>query len=209
MRISIDGPSGSGKTTLGRRLSDTFDVPFLDTGVTFRAIASLLLRDRHPPGQGEVAQILRSVGHLPYRAGQAEAVVVDGRDIIGNVWDERVDDVLPWLTESDSARDEILRFHMSIVGDDPFVVAGRDVATTLLRDAALKVFLDAAFDTRRERRRRQAEVEDFRPAIVGPGSIQDDQSRGAVSNDPVGLILDTTDLTADEVFRVVLVRVTT
>ncbi|MER2634931.1 MAG: (d)CMP kinase, partial [Rhizobiaceae bacterium] len=41
--IAIDGPAASGKGTLARRLADYYHLPHLDTGLTYRAVAHMLL----------------------------------------------------------------------------------------------------------------------------------------------------------------------
>ena len=38
--IAIDGPAASGKGTLARRLAGAFNLPYLDTGLLYRAVAS-------------------------------------------------------------------------------------------------------------------------------------------------------------------------
>ena len=41
--IAIDGPAASGKGTLARRLADYYHLAYLDTGLTYRAVAHRLL----------------------------------------------------------------------------------------------------------------------------------------------------------------------
>ena len=44
MIIAIDGPAASGKGTLARRLADYYHLPHLDTGLTYRAVAHMLMQ---------------------------------------------------------------------------------------------------------------------------------------------------------------------
>ena len=37
--IAIDGPAAAGKGTLARRLAQHFNLPYLDTGLLYRAVA--------------------------------------------------------------------------------------------------------------------------------------------------------------------------
>ena len=73
--IAIDGPAGSGKSTVARRLADRLELPYLDTGAMYRAVAFAALRRGIDPGESEsVARITRD---LELRGGG----VVEGRDI--------------------------------------------------------------------------------------------------------------------------------
>ena len=48
MIIAIDGPAASGKGTLARRLADYYHLPHLDTGLSYRAVAHMLLEKGWP-----------------------------------------------------------------------------------------------------------------------------------------------------------------
>jgi len=46
--VAIDGPAGAGKSTVAGRLAKRLEVPYLDTGAMYRAVALLALRDGLP-----------------------------------------------------------------------------------------------------------------------------------------------------------------
>src|SRR6185503_7244757 len=51
--VAIDGPAGAGKSTLARELARALGLPYLNTGLMYRAVAAGALADGVPPGDGE------------------------------------------------------------------------------------------------------------------------------------------------------------
>ena len=47
--IAIDGPVGSGKSTLARRVAETLEYVYVDTGAMYRALALKALRHKLSP----------------------------------------------------------------------------------------------------------------------------------------------------------------
>ena len=45
MIVTIDGPAGSGKSTAARGLAARLEIPYLDTGAMYRAVALRALQD--------------------------------------------------------------------------------------------------------------------------------------------------------------------
>jgi cytidylate kinase len=151
--------------------------------------------------------ILDRLEHRPYEAmsSRSEAVYLDGADVTHLVWSDQCNGVLPWVSESDDLRGQILEFNRKMVVS-PMVVAGRDVAPTLLPDARPKIYLDASYSVRRLRRRAQVGAGGFGTPVAGPKSKIDLATREYVASDPSGLIIDTSDLAIEEVRKRVLER---
>ena len=75
--IAIDGPAGSGKSTVARALADRLDLPYLDTGAMYRAVAYAVLRNGGDPEDEEfVANLARGIEIEVGTSG----VFVDGVD---------------------------------------------------------------------------------------------------------------------------------
>ena len=63
--IAIDGPAASGKGTLARRLAAAFNLPYLDTGLLYRAVARRVLDHRADPADvGAATEEARSLTRI-------------------------------------------------------------------------------------------------------------------------------------------------
>ncbi|OQM76317.1 (d)CMP kinase [Manganibacter manganicus] len=143
--IAIDGPAGAGKGTLARRLADYYHLPHLDTGLTYRAVAQMLLTKGWPLGDAphavEAAKLIdlgdldRTVlsAHAVGEAASKVAVIAEVRKI---------------LVEKQR---EFARRPSGAVLD------GRDIGTVVCPHATAKLYVTASAEVRA--RRRLAEIE--------------------------------------------------
>ena len=89
--IAIDGPAASGKSTIGKRLADTFDYLFFDTGVMYRAVTWLAIqRGLEMSDEPSITTLAESVPIDVQPPSQVDSracdVLVDGQDI---TWETR------------------------------------------------------------------------------------------------------------------------
>ncbi|MGY4982437.1 (d)CMP kinase [Streptomyces sp. 900105755] len=207
--ISIDGPTASGKSTLATSLAQFLGLAFLDTGLTYRSLAYALSRE---PAEGLRARLNEALEHRPvvYRRGetaQGHAILLHGKDITEEIWDPSLDQNLKTVSRDPAWRQEILSMHQDIVEKHGDVVAvGRDVATTLLPAAELRIYLTASLVVRRERRRAQYRDRNDRTTTVGPPTERDAENQAAVRSLPASIEIDSTYLPAPAVFACALNR---
>ena len=203
--IAIDGPSGSGKTTVARQVADRLGVGHLDTGAMYRSVAHAALKRGIDPGDEEaVAGLARRV-HIDV----GKRVLVDGEDATAAIRSDEVTRAVSPVSSNAGVREEMVRRQRewaALRGGG--VVEGRDIGTVVFPDAELKVYLTAGDEERA--RRRSGETGGAQETVAADMARRDqsDSTRAASPLRPAddAVVLDTSDLSVDEVVEEVLSR---
>lgn len=147
--VAIDGPAGSGKSTLSRALAARLGIERLDTGAMYRSVAWAALRDEIDPSDLEaVAGVAQN---LTIEVG--DRVVADGTDITEAIRGPEVSAAVSAVAANPAVRAVMVerqRSWVSLRGGG--VVEGRDIASVVLPDADLKLYLTASPEVRAARR---------------------------------------------------------
>ena len=149
--VAIDGAAGSGKSTLAARLAKALELPYVNTGLMYRALAAAAVRGGVPPddesGLLQLTEGLRFILQVE-PPGELE---VEGYGV------EELMSVEVESTVSAVASHPVVRAHMRLeqrqLGDaHGAVMEGRDIASVVFSDAPVKLYLHAPSDLRAERR---------------------------------------------------------
>ncbi len=138
--IAIDGPAASGKGTLARRLAARFDLPHLDTGLTYRAVARRLMQDGLPLDDETLAVEAAKKVDL----GKLDRAVLS-RHEIGNAASKVA--VMPKVRQALVEQQRVFAHTMPGA-----VLDGRDIGTVVCPDAQVKLFVTASARERARRR---------------------------------------------------------
>lgn len=198
MIIAVDGPAASGKGTLARRLATHYGLAYLDTGRTYRAVAAAV--EAAGAQLDDEAAAVAAAHALDFAALGDPAL---GTPAAG----ERASRVavMAGLRAVLVARQRAFAHAATAAGGA--VLDGRDIGTVVLPNADVKLFITASVEERA--RRRALEVhgagggEPYAALLENLRSRDArDQGRAASPLRPAAdaIILDTTDLTADEAF---------
>lgn len=140
LTIAIDGPAASGKGTLSRRLAAHYDLPHLDTGLTYRAVAHAML-ERGDAFENEDAAVRRAhaldLGSLDRETLSAHEIGEAASRVA----------VMPAL------RRALVEAQRRFAHGEPgAVLDGRDIGTVVLPDATVKLYVTASPEMRAKRR---------------------------------------------------------
>ena len=196
MIIAIDGPAGAGKSTVARALAERLGFRYLDTGAMYRALTWLALHHELPLDRGaELASLARA---NPVELDEHGRVAIAGVDVTSSIREPRIDRAVPVVARNPEVR-EVMRERQRALGAlTDSVIEGRDIGAVVAPAAEVKVYLQA--DPEERARRRVAE----RPGIGADALVTDLRTRDqrdAVNTHraPDAVVIDTTDLTIDEV----------
>jgi cytidylate kinase len=153
MIVTLDGGVASGKSAVGRRVAERLGLPFIDSGLMYRAITRLAAM------RGIDAHDSEAITHLadstPIRI-DGERVWADGTELTEGIYDTDYADALPVVSATPGVRKALVEQQRQMAKDG-VVMAGRDIGTVVFPNADFKFFLIASLDEKVRRRAAQYE----------------------------------------------------
>ncbi len=154
MIVAIDGPAGSGKSAVGKRVATALHLPFVDSGLMYRAVA-WLAADRGVSYEDPAA--LTRLAQSSRITIEGRQVRADGQDLTGQMYSPQVSEGASRVAQVGGVR-EALVLQQRRLGDGGVVMAGRDIGTVVFPHTPHKFFLTASVQERARRRARQIEA---------------------------------------------------
>ena len=194
MIITVDGPAAAGKGTLSRRLAKALGLPYLDTGLLYRAVGRRVLDVGGDPADPGVAKA---------QARALQLTDLARADLRGLAADRAASQV----AAISGVRAELLAFQRSFAGQDGAVLDGRDIGTVVFPDAEVKLFVMASLEVRAARRWRELQARGVAAsleAVMEEIRTRDvrDEARATAPLRPAtnAVLLDTSTLSPDATF---------
>jgi cytidylate kinase len=148
--IAIDGPSASGKGTIASRVAEILGFHYLESGALYRLVALQSLRSGSQ-GEQALTDLARSM-RPAFRDGR---IYLADQDVTEEVRGEACGNRASEVAKMPAVRQALLDRQRAFRQPPGLVADGRDMATVVFPDAALKVFLTASPQVRAERRYKQ------------------------------------------------------
>lgn len=157
MIVTIDGPAGSGKSTAARKLAARLEVPYLDTGAMYRAIALRVVNLGADVNDAEALVEIARAARLDLDCGPTfTRVKLDGHDVSEAIRAFSVNSVTPYVATNQRIRDLLVEKQRKIGQSlKALVTEGRDQGSVVFPEADVKFVLDASLDKRAQRRHQE------------------------------------------------------
>jgi cytidylate kinase len=194
--VAIDGPAGAGKSTVARLLAERLGFAYLDTGAMYRALTWLALERAADLDDGATLGELARSHPVSFERG---AVLIARSDVTAAIREARIDRAVSAVARHPEVR-EVMRLRQRALAEEgDAVVEGRDIGSVVCPAAEVKVYLvaDPAERARRRGVERAGPVEATAVELQSRDASDSGQMRPAEDAE----IVDTTDLTVDEVVR--------
>jgi cytidylate kinase len=194
--IAVDGPAASGKGTIAARLAAHYGLPYLDTGLLYRAVGMAVLA-----AGGDLDDASQA-------AAAAESLVLaqlDDPALIGRT----AGDAASRVAFHPPVRAALLKLQKDFAAQaGGAVLDGRDIGTVIAPDADVKIYVTADADVRA--RRRWMQLTGRGEDVAFEAILDDIRKRDARDADRAAapmvaaqdaVLLDTTDLGIEPAFE--------
>ncbi len=201
--IAVDGPAGAGKSAVGRRVAEKLGLPFIDSGLFYRAVACLA----HEAGIGsDDVPGLVAIASRPGLRVERGRIYAGDRDLTDLVHRPEINDNLSAISQVAEVREVINQGQRQLAANRGAIVVGRDIGTVVFPDTPHKFFLTASLAERV--RRRLAQKSKRGEAVAAAEMEREIASRDVADSTravaplrpaPDATVIDTDGLSVDEV----------
>ena len=207
MIVTIDGPAAAGKSTVARALAKHLGFRYLDTGAMYRAATWKAMQDG--ADMKDPVAVARAAADAKIELKHTDGGVVvlcEGRDVTADIRTPEVTANVRYVADEPAARKPLIEQQRRYAGGRSLVSEGRDQGTEVFPNADVKFYLDASIQTRAQRRLKdmeklgvRADLDEVCRDIAARDEADKSRRVGALRRTREMIVIDTTDLTVDEV----------
>ncbi|GGI62923.1 (d)CMP kinase [Limosilactobacillus caviae] len=208
LQVAIDGPASAGKSTVAKLVAKKFNYVYCDTGAMYRAVTlEVLNQGIDPNDEKAIAEIAHQV-KIDFEPGESEQrVFLNGEEVTHAIRLPKVAENVSAIAAVPEVRAEMTKQQRQIAEKGGIVMDGRDIGTTVLPNAPVKIFMVASAYERARRRYVEnkakgidtTSLEDLQKAIELRDKKDSTRKVSPLTQAADAVRLDTTNLTIDEV----------
>lgn len=206
INVAIDGPAGAGKSTVARLVAKALSYVYVDTGAMYRA-ATWYMMCRGIPAE-DTEKVLQHVPELmielvPDPTGQK--VYCNGEDVTTVIRSMEVTSEVSQYSSIAGLRTRLTENQREMATRKGVVMDGRDIGTTVLPDAEVKVFMTASVQERAARRFKELNgtaditLEQLERDIAARDKFDEEREVSPLRCSEDAIVLDTTHMDIQDV----------
>lgn len=211
-KIAIDGPAGAGKSTISKKVAKELSYVYIDTGAMYRAVGLKAVKmGIDTTDEKGVEGILDTIDIDIRHEGVEQHIYLDGEDVSSKIRTPEISMAASNVSAIPAVRVKLVELQRKLAKNHDVVMDGRDIASFVLPDAEVKIFLTASVDARAKRRfdelvekGQTVSFEDVKAEM-----IQRDKNDSTRAFSPLVIaegahVIDTSDLTLEESINTVI-----
>ena len=208
LQVAIDGPASAGKSTVAKRVSKKFGYVYCDTGAMYRAVTLAALQQGLSMTDTEkISELAKQIKITFQPAEPEQRVFINGQEVTRDIRLPKVAKNVSAVAAIPTVRQEMTKQQRQIAAEGGIVMDGRDIGTTVLPHAPVKIFMVATAHERARRRYLEnkqkgittTSLEELQRAIELRDQKDSTRKVSPLTQASDAIRLDTTNLTIDEV----------
>ena len=209
--VAIDGPAGAGKSTVAQLAAKKLGYTYIDTGAMYRAVAWKSLQQGKAITDELILEVVKDIDvNLQYADGKTK-VTVDGTDVSAAIRTPEVSGIVSQVAALGPVRVKMVDLQRKMAERGSVLMDGRDIATNVLPNADVKIFLTASIEERAKRRWKELKekgyditLENLQQDIAARDKADSEREISPLVQAEDATLLDTTGLSIDEVVSRIL-----
>lgn len=209
--IAIDGPAGAGKSTIAKILSEKLGYVYIDTGAMYRAVSWAVLKSGKDVTEENILAVAKDIEVRLENTDSGLHVFADGNDITNEIRTPEVTKIVSMVAMLAPVREKMVHLQRKMAEKGAVVMDGRDIASHVLPNADLKIFLTASIEERALRRYKEmaakgfdVELSELQKDIAARDKADSERKVSPLVKVPEAVLVDTTGMTIDEVVEKIL-----
>ncbi|MFL2020136.1 MAG: (d)CMP kinase [Weissella hellenica] len=207
IQIAIDGPASAGKSTIAKILATDLNFVYVDTGAMYRVVTLAAMRKNIVlQDETAVVAVLPDI-NISFKPGNpVQRVFLNDEEVTTEIRSVDVTANVSVVSAYAAVRQAMTDIQRNIAADGGVVMDGRDIGTTVLPNAAVKIFLIASVHERAVRRFKENQakgmdttLEDLEAAIEKRDYLDSHRDISPLKKATDAIELDTTGLSITEV----------
>ena len=206
--VAVDGPAGSGKSTITKMVAKSLGFNYVDTGAMYRALTyNFLSNGLDELEEEKIKELLSKTDFKVEYVDGVQYVYVNDEEVSDKIRTSEVSKFTSLFAKSPSVRDFLIDTQRNLANTNNIIMDGRDIASVVLPNADVKIFLTASVEERARRRvldfeRQGIENVDFEKVkedIKARDWQDENRDIAPLVKVDSATLLDTTSMTIDEV----------
>ncbi len=212
MYIAIDGPAGAGKSTVARELAKLLKIKYLDSGAMYRAITlKVILTKTDLENEKSLRNLMDNTKMTIIAEEDRSRIFIDGEEVTESIRSSEVNGFVSQVSTIPIVREKLVQLQRDFAAQwGEVVMDGRDIGTTVLPHAGLKIYLEASPEERVNRRWKEyrqkgndISSEEVEKELMLRDTIDSERELSPLEVAPGAVMLDTTDMNIDEVVKTI------
>lgn len=207
--VAIDGPSAAGKSTIAKLVAKEKNFIYIDTGAMYRCVAYYCLS--HDIDLKDENLVSKCIDNIKIELTKDNHVILNGQDVTDKIRTDEVSRSASIVSRYETIRQFLVDSQRQMASQGNVILDGRDIGTVVLPNADLKIYQIASVETRALRRYKenierglQADLEVIKKEIEERDYQDMHRQISPLKKADDAIVVDTSDLTLDEVVNVVL-----
>lgn len=212
IQVAIDGPASAGKSTVAKIVAKKLHFIYCDTGAMYRSVTFVALKNHVKLDDDQaLKELLKTIEIRFVPAEPEQRVFVNDEEVTQAIRTPEITNNVSLVSAQPSVRAELTKRQQEIAEAGGIVMDGRDIGTTVLPNAEVKIFLVASVHERAVRRFKENQIKGIdTPLDVLEKEIEERDYKDShreispLTQAKDAVLVDTTSLTIDQVVDKIL-----